>query len=249
MVAIGTAYRIRVLKRCYDALMSSLTTYALADGVATVAMDDGKANALSAAMLAELSAAFDRAEADAAVVVLTGRERTFSGGFDLRAAPDDWPPMVAAGARLAERMLSFPQPVVAACNGNAVAMAGFLLLSADVRVGASGDFKLGLNEVAIGLTVPWFGIALARHRLAAPFADRCLVTGALLDPQEAQAAGFLDRVVAPERVLEEAHAAARALAAVDRAAHAATKLRIREHALAGVRAGAERIESGAPGGW
>jgi enoyl-CoA hydratase len=128
-------------------------------------------------------------------------------------------------------------------------MAGFVLLSCDVRIGAAGDFKLGLNEVAIGLTVPWFGIALAEHRLARPYADRCLNTGVLLDPEEARAAGFLDRVVAPERLHEEALAAARALAAVDRSAHAATKLRIRERALAGVRAGIERISPDTAGDW
>jgi enoyl-CoA hydratase len=229
--------------------MSPLVSYELLDGVATIAFDDGKANALSVAMLAELSAALDRAEADGAIVLLTGRERTFSGGFDLRTEPADWPAMVSAGARLAERVLSFPQPTVAACNGNAVAMGGFLLLACDVRIGAEGDFRLGLNEVAIGLTVPWFGIALAEHRLARPYADRCLLTGALLDPQEARAAGFLDRVVAPARLGGEARDAARALAGVDRSAHAATKLRIRERALAGVRAGIERISPDAPGDW
>ncbi|HEU4701586.1 MAG TPA: crotonase/enoyl-CoA hydratase family protein [Conexibacter sp.] len=229
--------------------MSALTTYELSDGIATVAMDDGKANALSAAMLGELSAAFDRAEADEAIVLLTGRERTFSGGFDLRTEPAGWPAMVASGARLAERILSFPQPVLAACNGNAVAMAAFLLLACDVRIGAAGDFKLGLNEVAIGLTMPWFGIALAEHRLARPHADRCVVTGALLDPEEACAAGFLDRVVPHAALQDEARAAARALAGVDRGAHAATKLRIRERALAGVRAGIERISPDTAGDW
>jgi enoyl-CoA hydratase len=231
-------------------MTTTRTTYELADdGIATIAMDDGKANALSAAMLGELSAAFDRAEADGAVVLLTGRERTFSGGFDLRTPPEGWPAMVAGGARLSERILSFPQPVVAACNGNAVAMAGFLLLACDVRIGAAGDFKLGLNEVAIGLTVPWFGIALAQHRLARPYADRCLVTGALLAPEEARAAGFLDRVVDPAALRDEARAQAHALAGVDRAAHAATKLRIRERALAGLRAGIERISPRTAGDW
>jgi enoyl-CoA hydratase len=229
--------------------MSQLTAYDLADGIATITMDDGKANALSPAMLAELSTAFDRAEADQAIVLLTGRERTFSGGFDLRTEPDGWPAMVAGGARLAERILSFPHPTIAACNGNAVAMGGFLLLACDVRVGAAGDFKLGLNEVAIGLAVPRFGIALAQHRLTRPYADRCMLTGALLDPAEACTAGFLDRVAAPEQVRDEATAAARALAAVDRAAHATTKLHVRERVLAGVRDGIERIEAGGVEGW
>jgi enoyl-CoA hydratase len=229
--------------------MSPRISYDLAEGIATIVMDDGKANALSQAMLAELSDAFGRAEADGAIVLLTGRERTFSGGFDLRTEPAGWPAMVADGARLAERILSFPHPVVAACNGNAVAMGGFLLLACDVRVGAAGDLKLGLNEVAIGLTVPRFGIALAQHRLTRPYADRCLLTGALLDPEEARAAGFLDRVVAPEHLRDEASAAARALSAVDRAAHAKTKLHARERVLAGVRDGIERIEAGGTDGW
>jgi enoyl-CoA hydratase len=229
--------------------MSDLTTYDLHDGIATIGMDDGKANALSSALLAQLSAAFDRAEADGAIVLLTGRERTFSGGFDLRTEPAGWPAMVADGARLAERILSFPHPTIAACNGNAVAMGGFLLLACDVRIGAAGEFKLGLNEVAIGLAVPRFGIALAQHRLTRPYADRCLLTGALLDPEEARAAGFLDRVVAPERLGEEAAAAARALAGIDRTAHATTKRHVRERVLAGVRDGIERIEAGGVDGW
>lgn len=228
--------------------MTDLCTYALDDGIATITMDDGKANALSPAMQAQLAAALDRAEADDAIVILTGRERTFSGGFDLRCPPEGWPAMVAGGARLAERLLSFPRPVVAACNGNAIAMAGFVLLSVDHRVGAEGDFRIGLNEVAIGLTVPMFGIAIARHRLARPFYDRCTITGALLDPREALAAGFLDRLVAPGDVQATAREAAAALKGVDRAAHAATKLRVREPVLTGIRAGIGQIEGGA-GEW
>lgn len=226
--------------------MTELTTYELHDGIATIAMDDGKANALSTAMLADVAAALDRAEADEAVVVLSGRERTFSGGFDLRCPPGQWPEMLTAGARLAERIMSFPHPVVAACNGNAVAMAGFVLLSADYRIGSAGAFKIGLNEVAIGLTMPWFALAIARHRLTAPYFDRCSTTGVLLDPQEARAAGFLDALVEPAELRDAALEAARALAGVDRAAHAATKLRVRERALAELRDG---IERGGRGSW
>jgi enoyl-CoA hydratase len=222
--------------------MSDLTTYEIEDGIATIAMDDGKANAFSPAMIDELNARLDRAEADEAIVVLTGRERTFSGGFDLRCPPEQWPAMVGGGARLAERLLAFPHPTIAACNGNAVAMAGFALLACDVRIGVAGDFRIGLNEVAIGLTMPWFALALSRHRLTPPAFDRCCVTGVLLDPREARAAGFLDRLVDDGDALRAAALKqARALAALDRRAHAATKLRVRERALAEVREGIERI--------
>ncbi len=221
----------------------SPVSYSLEDGVATIAMDDGKVNVLSPAMLAEIAAALDRAEEDGAIVLITGREQTFSAGFDLRCPPEQAAEMIGGGAHLAERLMSFPAPVVAACNGNAIAMAAFMLLCSDVRVGVGGDFRIGLNEVAIGLTIPWFGISVARHRLARPYFDRCTVTGAMLDPEEAATAGFLDRLVEPDALRDAALEAAAELGALNRGAHRATKLRVREEALAGVRDGIERIGS------
>ena len=221
------------------------TAYVLEDGVATVTMDDGKVNALSTAMLGELRDRFDRAEADdAAVVVLTGRATTFSAGFDVRCPPEGWPAMVAGGARLAERLLAFPRPVVAACNGSAIAMGAFLLLASDLRIGVRGPHRLGLNEVAIGLTLPWFGIELARHRLTPPAFDRCTITGEVPGPEEALAAGFLDRLVEAEDLAAATSSAVQQLRAIDLRAHAATKRRVRERVLEGVRAGAARIEDG-----
>jgi enoyl-CoA hydratase len=225
--------------------MSTLARYDLADGIATIAMDDGKVNALSVEMLGQVRAHFDQAEADGAVVILTGRERTLSAGFDLRTEPEGWPEMLAAGARLAERMLSFPRPVVVAGNGNAIAMGGFLLLSGDYRVGARGGSKIGLNEVAIGLTLPYFAIAIAHHRLTRPYYDRCAVTGVILDPEEALTAGFFDELVDPSDLATRAREVAAQLAGINMDAHAATKRRVRGEALAGIRDGIERIESGA----
>lgn len=216
-----------------------MVTYALDAGIATITMDDGKVNALSSAMLAAIGEALDRAEQDGAVVVLTGRERTFSAGFDLKS--EDWRTMLADGAGLASRVLAFPRPVVAACNGNALAMAAFLLLACDLRIGVHGEHKLGLNEVAIGLTVPYFGLALARHRLTRPAYDRCTITGVVLRPEEAQQAGFLDELVAAEDLHDAALDAARQLQGIDAESHAQTKLRVRADAIAGVDDGRDRI--------
>ena len=222
--------------------MPELATYArLDDAIGQVTIDDGKANALSTAMQAAVHAALDQAEADEVVVVLTGREGKFSAGFDLRCPPEEWPAMLVGGAQLAKRVLEFPRPVVAACNGHAIAMGAFLALSCDHRVGAEGDFKLGLNEVAIGMTVPWFGIEIARHRLTKPYFDRCMVTGLLMGPEEAQIAGILDEVVAPGAVADRAAEVARSLAGLDMKSHLATKLRVREQVVAGVQDGIDRI--------
>src|SRR5688572_17455673 len=114
--------------------MDRLVTYRLEDAVATITMDDGKVNAMSPRMLDELNAVLDRAEADGAVVVLGGRERVFSAGFDLAVlggGGSDAAAMVRAGFELAERVLAFPTPIVIACTGHTVAMGVFLLLSGD----------------------------------------------------------------------------------------------------------------------
>jgi enoyl-CoA hydratase len=148
--------------------MSELLRYESGDGIATITMDDGKVNALSVSMLQALHGAFDRAQSEQVVVVLTGREGFFSAGFDLKVFAggdvEQVLEMLNLGATLCERMLSFQRPVIVACNGHAVAAGSFLALSADVRIGVDGPFRLGLNEVKIGLTMPWFAIELARHR-------------------------------------------------------------------------------------
>ena len=227
--------------------MGERVGYELADGIATIAMDDGKVNALSPSMLDEIFEAFDKAESDEAVVVLTGRETTFSGGFDLKTFQggdmDAVRSMLAGGAKLTERLLSFPNPVVAACNGNAIAMGSFVLLGCDVRVGAEGDYKFGLNEVQLGMTIPWYAIEAASYRLSPAWFDRCTVTGIFIGPEEARDAGFLDELVPIDQVGSKAREAATYLAGVSRTAHLSNKLRVREHVLERVREGVKRIEN------
>ncbi|MBB4663862.1 crotonase/enoyl-CoA hydratase family protein [Conexibacter arvalis] len=219
--------------------MTELATYALEGRIATVALDDGKANALSIAMLRTLHEALDQAERDEAVVVLKGREGRFSAGFDLGvfASGDERQAleMVRLGATLAERVLAFPTPVVVACSGHAIAAGSFFLLAADARIGAEGPFRIGLNEVQIGITVPAWAIELARQRLAPAHFDRAVVSATLYEPRAAVAAGFLDQVVAPAELDAAAHETAATLAQLSPAAHAATKLRARAEALSAVR--------------
>lgn len=214
--------------------MSALVTYRNEDSIATVTMDDGKRNALSSAMFAELNAAFDRAQEETVPVILTGRPETLSAGFDLkvmmaggRAAAD----MVLAGFRLGERMLGFPTPIVVACNGNAIAMGAFLLLSADYRIGTAGTYRVVANEVAIGITMPHFAVEVCRQRLTPSDFHRAVIQSESYAPDAAVAAGWLDRVVPQAELVAGARAKAAELAKLDAAAHAATKLRARKPAL------------------
>lgn len=222
--------------------MTEPVSYDRSQTVSTIRMDDGKVNVFSIPMLHALHEAFDQAERDGTVVLLSGRPGCFSAGFDLgvfQGAAEDALVMLRLGATLAERILSFPAPVAVACTGHAFPAGAFLLMAADTRVGVDGPFKLGLNEVRIGLTLPWFAIVLARHRLNPAHFDHAAVTGAMFDPRSAREAGLLDAVVEPDQLDAAAGAAVEELAALHRDAHVATKLRARRDVLAELRAAIE----------
>jgi enoyl-CoA hydratase len=170
----------------------------LADGIATITMDDGKANALSLSMLATVNDALDRALEVEAIVILTGRPGIFSGGFDLQVMGGGGPDagqMLEDGFLLALRLLEYPFPVVIACNGHAIAMGSFLLMSADYRIGVEGPYRLVANEVAIGLTMPRAAIEICRQRLTPAHFQRVVMLAESYTPSDGVAAGFLDRVV------------------------------------------------------
>ena len=217
--------------------MGQRVGYAVDGAVATIKMDDGKVNVLSSAMLGEINAALNRAEAEAAVVVLGGRTGVFSAGFDLpalRERGEAAESMLRAGFELAERLLSFPVPVVIACSGHAIAMGAFLVLSGDYRIGASGTYKITANEVAIGLTLPRAAVEICRQRLSPAHFNRATIIAEVFAPAQAVEAGFLDRVVDGAELDQAARSAASELAQLDVAAHSATKLRARKATLEAV---------------
>lgn len=239
---------------------TSLATYARSGPVGTIVMDDGKANVMSLAMLKALDAAFSQAEQDKVVPILKARGKHFSGGFDLnvfaRGSAEDQYLMVKAGAELALRLLSFPFPIVAACQGNAYPMGAFLIMSCDHRIAASGDYRIGMNEVAIGLTVPRFAIEIARQRLTPAYFSRAVMTSEMFAPAEAVTAGFFDRLVPADQLERTADEAALALNKLNMAAHAATKARARGAVIKLIRSvideditpqyGEDRVERRAP---
>ncbi len=173
-------------------------------GVAVIAVDDGKANALSHEVLGGIEHALDRAEADESrAVVLIGREGRFSAGFDLSvmtAGPSQAKELLGRGAELALRLYELPVPVVFGVTGHALAMGGILLCAADLRIGASGTFKLGLPEVRIGMPLPGFAAELCRDRMSPRWFTRAAQLAETLSPETALEAGMLDELVEPAQV-------------------------------------------------
>ncbi len=209
--------------------MGSITSERVADGtVSLITMDDGKANALTKEAISDIITLLDDAAADEEVVaaVIAGRDGRFSGGFDLgvmksgdlSAIVD----LVADGGELVKHSYSTGLPVVAACTGHAMAAGALLLLGCDVRVGAAGDYKIGLNEVAIGMVVPDWALTIARERMSKRHLQRSIANARIFSPDEALDAGFLDVVVDPDQVVARAIEEAATFAALDPGAYAGT---------------------------
>ncbi|APD07500.1 enoyl-CoA hydratase [Flavobacteriaceae bacterium UJ101] len=222
--------------------MEKLVVYQSEEHYAIITLQNGKVNAISHQVIDELNEALDQAEKDQKIVILTGQPGIFSGGFDLKEMQKGWEEakkLVSRGSQLSLRMLSFPMPIIAACTGHAVAKGSFLLLSSDYRLGTEGDFKIGLNEVAIGMTMHYAGIEIARGRLAPVFLERCVNNAEMFNPKEAITAGFLDKIVPAEHVMPTAIKIAGMMTNLNLKAHKETKLKLRKELLENL---AEAIE-------
>lgn len=210
--------------------------------VALLTMDDGKANALSHDMVDALNEALTRAEAESQAVLLTGRPGRLSAGFDLSAMTagrETALQLVIKGGNLLMRMFGYPRPLVLACTGHAVAAGALMLLASDLRIGARGSFKIVLNEVSIGMSLPAFGVELARARLSKRHFTRAVLQSRVFDPESACDAGYLDETETPEKLLETSLERATALAELKDPAFRFTKDRERGAIIAAVREGLE----------
>jgi len=204
--------------------------YRLEATTAVVQMDDGKANALSDAMIAEVGEALARAEKEASALVLAGRPERFCAGFDLRvmmSSPEAAEALLRRGADILMRLYGSPLPVVVACSGHALAAGALVLLAADVRIGAAGAFRIGLNEVSIGLPTPMLAMELARDRIATTELGRATLQAQIYGPEEAARVGFLDETVPATEVLARSLEQAAKLGALPRRAFHETKKRLR----------------------
>lgn len=225
--------------------MSGRIEYEYSDGVATITMNDGKVNIMSTAMLADIRAALDRAERDQAMIVLrSGLPNIFSAGFDLKifAAQDAKTSleMVRSGAELALSLLKYPHPTIGIMEGHAFPMGAFLLLSCDVRIATEGTHKMGLNEVAIGISPPGFAIELSRSRMHPSWHSRTVILGEMFEPEDALTAGLLDRVVPDSALNAVLDGILSGLRNIHQPSHAMAKKRLRRPVIKAMR---EAIEA------
>jgi enoyl-CoA hydratase len=214
--------------------VSDLLTYTLEDSVAVVTMDDGKVNALSTQMIDSVLAALTRAEGEAKAMVLAGRPDRFCAGFDLRvmmSGPQNAVALLLQGSELYYRLYDAQVPLVIACTGHSLAGGALLVLTGDYRIGARGAFKIGFNEVSIGMPVPVLAMEIARDRLSKRALVRATLLAEVYTPDDAVGSGFLDEVVPADQLLARAKAEAVRLGAFAKSSFRATKSNLRKQTI------------------
>lgn len=213
--------------------------------ISTVQLDRGTANALQTAMIKEITQAFEDLKNDAScrAVVMVGKGPFFSAGLDVieieayneAESIDFW----NSFARMIGTLLAFPKPFVAAINGHSPAGGAILALTADFRYMAEGKYRIGLNEVPVGIVVPQPIYDMYAQVIGTRNAYQFLLEGKLSLPEEALAVGLVDAVLPQEEVYTQALTKATMLAKMEPKTFSKTKLNMRAPLLAKFEAGNE----------
>jgi enoyl-CoA hydratase len=217
--------------------------------VAVLRMNAGKANAINPRFLERLGKLLDElAAAPPGALVLTGEGRAFSAGLDLPALIDlgtaELTDFIRRFSDTMLRVFTLPWPVVAAVNGHAVAGGCVLALQADQRVMASGEGRIGLNEVKLGIGLPAAVVETLRCQVPASSLFPVMAEGGLFSAEEALRLGLVHDVVDPSKLLERALERATALATLPGLAFAHVKASLRGPALASIQASAPTDAAG-----
>jgi enoyl-CoA hydratase len=207
----------------------------IVDGVAVLAMAHGKVNALDIEFCDALASRFDDLRrSDAKAIVLTGRDGIFSAGVDLKR-------LGAGGAeyirrflpalhRLYEAVFFHPKPVVAAVNGHAIAGGCVLACCADRRLMARDAGRIGVTEILVGVPFPALAFEIVRLAVPPRYLPEFTLSGATYTTDEALRRGWVEEIVEPDELIDDAISIARELSLLSPAAFAQTKFQIRQPA-------------------
>ncbi len=199
-----------------------------ADGIVTLRLAHGKANAMDVELCQAISSAL-REASQARAVIVTGTKSIFSAGVDLiRLTNEDaayidrfFPALVEA----LTAMLAFPRPMVAAINGHAIAGGCLMAATADYRLMSGGT--IGVPELSVGVPFPAIAIEVLRFATGER-AHRLATSGEVLPAQDAKARGLVDEIVEPDQLMTRANAMAERLASIPADAFRLTKAHLRE---------------------
>jgi len=222
-----------------------MINFHIENDIATIELNDGKANVMSLAMTTEIIEALDEAIENAKVTILKGAGKRFSAGFDLtvfkEGSKQEQNEMSISGFNMLYRLYSHPQPLIAVCNGHAIGLGAFLLLCSDTRIGVSGDYKIGLPETAIGMPFTPVLMSLLRQQVTPTSITAAALQSHRQNPEQAIESNFLDKVVDAKDIEATIQTLAAQLMQLPTKQYAENKLIIRAEALAEMKADLESL--------
>lgn len=206
------------------------------EGIATVTLNRGKVNALNEQMVEQLKACFEELEGDNTirVIILTGRGRFFSFGFDipefLSYSKDSFVRYLTKFTDLYTYLFTFPKPVVAALNGHTIAGGCMLATACDYRIMASGKAKISLNEIGFGSSVFAGSVEILKFCAGERNAQSILYSGAMYSAEQAKELGLVDQVSSEDSIIKDTETIAGDFAAKDASAFSSIKALLRKPA-------------------
>jgi enoyl-CoA hydratase len=208
-----------------------------ADGIVTLRLAHGKASAMDLELLDGLALGLAEANAsDARAVILTGTGSIFSAGVDLIRLTNEGEPYVAkfvpALSRFVFDLFAFPKPLIVAVNGHAIAGGCVMTLAGDYRLMASGNARIGLPELLVGVPFPAVVIELIRFAVPTQHVQSIIYTGRTVTADDALRYGLIDETVPADALMTRANELARHFASLPPRAFALAKRQLRERAIA-----------------
>lgn len=208
--------------------------------IAVLRIDRPPANAIDLDLANEFAIALEGIETDGlGALVVTGVGNCFSAGLDLKALPTydraQQQAMVMQVNRLFGGLYGLPLPTIAAVNGHSIAGGVILTLACDYRIGAEGDYKLGLAEARVGVPFPVAAMAIVQSELSHPVARTMALTARNSSPRDALSMGVLDELQPPELLLPRAIEVAQEMAALPHSVYGRIKRDLRGAALSRIK--------------
>jgi enoyl-CoA hydratase len=215
------------------------------DGIVTLRLAHGKANALDVELLDALIQALAGA-ADARAVILTGTGTIFSAGVDLFRMVDEGEAYVRRFFPLLcdfiRALVGFPAPLVVAANGHAIAGGGVMVMAGDYRLMAEGNGRVGVPELMVGVPFPASALEVVRSAVPPHRLNALMYMGRTLQPAEALAWGLVDEVAPAETLMDRAREVAAHLAGIAPDAFRLNKAMLRAPVLERI-AQSERLDA------
>lgn len=207
-----------------------MINFEIQDSIAIITLDRGVTNALNLEVVTELSQAFQDSQTDPEVrglVLAASNEKFFSIGFDIpqvfELSKDDFRHYYRTAMQMYMELFTLPKPVVAALTGHAIAGGCILALCCDYRLIAAGRKLMGLNEIKLGVPVPYLADVILQSLVGVRHSRQIVETGEFYESEELFQIGMVDHIHPLEDVLPKAIEKAQALGAMQPEAYRAIK--------------------------